>query len=199
VSPPAAANKRPDALRHIDALFCESRRNVTDWDLIERDFDDLMRVVLSVAAGKISPVTLLPAVDALPAQNFYMAFREAGRVTRTIQLPRYLSDPQLRRRTTAAANKVESYNNFSACCRFGNESRVRDNDPAKLEHQVKFSTLLANAVIFHTTLHMTDGLAAARRRGLGDQARGSGGAVAVPDHADQPVRSRWTAGRPDQG
>ena len=51
----AAAAKRPDALRHINALFGEPRRNVTDWDLFERDFDDLMRVVLSVAAGKISP------------------------------------------------------------------------------------------------------------------------------------------------
>jgi hypothetical protein len=54
VSSPAAAAKRPDARRHINALFGEPRRNVTDWDLIERDFDDLMRVVLSVAAGKIS-------------------------------------------------------------------------------------------------------------------------------------------------
>ena len=61
MSSPAAAAKRPDALRHISALFGEPRRNVTDWDLIERDFDDLMRVVLSVAAGKISPVTLVRA------------------------------------------------------------------------------------------------------------------------------------------
>ena len=67
MSSPAAAAKRPDALRHIDALFGEPRRNVTDWDLIERHFHDLMRVVLAVAAGKISSLT--PAVDALPAQQ----------------------------------------------------------------------------------------------------------------------------------
>jgi hypothetical protein len=109
VSPPSAAAKRPDALRHINALFGEPRRNVTDWDLRAR----LRRPDAGRAFGRRRedlPVTLLPAVDALPAQNFYMAFREAGRVTRTIQLPRYLSDPQLRRRTTAATNKVESYN-----------------------------------------------------------------------------------------
>jgi hypothetical protein len=83
-------------------------------------------------------VTLLPRLSTHSRRNnFYMAFREVGRVTRTIQLLWYLSDPQLRRRTTAAANKVESYNNFSAWCRFGNEGRVRDNDPAELEHQVK--------------------------------------------------------------
>jgi TnpA family transposase len=43
--------------RHIEALFGEPGRNVIDWDLIERHYDDLMRVVLSVAAGKISSVT----------------------------------------------------------------------------------------------------------------------------------------------
>ena len=31
---------------------------------------------------------------------------------------------------------------------------VRDNDPAEQEKQIKFSTLLTNAVIFHTTLDM---------------------------------------------
>ncbi|MDI6105112.1 Tn3 family transposase [Actinoplanes sp. NEAU-A12] len=141
--------------RHIEALFGEPGRNVIDWDLIERHYDDLMRVVLSVAAGKISSVTLLRRLSTYSRRNnFYKAFREVGRVIRTIQLLRYLSDPQLRRRTTAATNKVESYNNFSAWCRFGNEGRVRDNDPAEQEKHIKFSTLLTNAVIFHTTLDM---------------------------------------------
>ncbi|MDM4723505.1 transposase [Micromonospora sp. WMMA1363] len=140
---------------HIEALFGEPGRNVIDWDLIERHYDDLMRVVLSVAAGKISSVTLLRRLSTYSRRNnFYKAFREVGRVIRTIQLLRYLSDPQLRRRTTAATNKVESYNNFSAWCRFGNEGRVRDNDPAEQEKHIKFSTLLTNAVIFHTTLDM---------------------------------------------
>ena len=54
------------------------------------------------------------------SNNFYKAFREVGRVIRTVQLLRFLSDPQLRARTTAATNKAESYNNFAAWLRFGN-------------------------------------------------------------------------------
>ncbi|MGH3276614.1 MAG: Tn3 family transposase, partial [Streptosporangiaceae bacterium] len=53
---------RPSAgarYRHIDALFGEPGRNVIDWDLIENHYSDLMRVVLSIQAGKISSVTLL--------------------------------------------------------------------------------------------------------------------------------------------
>ena len=73
---------------------------------------------------------------------------------RTVQLLRYLSDPQLRRRTTAATNKVESYNKFSHWCRFGNDGVIAANNPVEQEKQVKFSTLLTNCVIFHTTLDM---------------------------------------------
>ncbi|MEU5417517.1 Tn3 family transposase [Streptomyces clavifer] len=43
----------------------------------------------------------------------YAAFREVGRVIRTIQFLRYLSDASLRRRVTAATIGVESFNRFS--------------------------------------------------------------------------------------
>jgi TnpA family transposase len=140
-----------------------------------------MRVVLSVAAGKISSVTLLRRLSTYSRRNnFYKAFREIGRVIRTIQLLRYLSDPQLRRRTTAATNKGESYHNFSAWCRFGNEGRVRDNDPPEQEKQIKFSTLLTNAVILHTTLDMMSVLR---------QLAGEGWEIKPEDLAVSPGRS----------
>jgi len=44
---------------HIDALFGESGRNVINWKLIETHWSDLMRVVLSIRAGKLSPMALL--------------------------------------------------------------------------------------------------------------------------------------------
>ena len=62
--------------------------------------------------------------------------------------------PALRARTTAATNKVESYNQFVAWCRFGNRGIIADNDPDEQEKIVKFSTLLTNCVVFHTTVDM---------------------------------------------
>jgi TnpA family transposase len=77
--------------------------------LIENHYQDVMRVVLSIAEGKISSATLLRRLSTYSRRNnFYKAFREIGRVIRTVQLLRFLSDPQLRRRTTAETNKVES-------------------------------------------------------------------------------------------
>ena len=142
--------------RHIDALFGEPGRNVIDWDLIENHYLDMMRVVLSIQEGKISSATLLRRLSTYSRHNnFYKAFRrEVGRVIRTVQLLRFLSDPQLRRRTTAETNKAESYNRFSDWCRFGNHGVIAADDPDEQEKILKFSTLLTNAVIFHTTLDM---------------------------------------------
>src|SRR5260370_20759854 len=94
--------------------------------------------------GKISSATLLRRLSTYSRRNnFYKAFREVGRVIRTVQLLRYLSDPQLRRRTTAATNKVESYNHFVSWCRFDNRGIIADNDPQAQEKISKFATLLA--------------------------------------------------------
>ncbi|MFE9814127.1 Tn3 family transposase [Streptomyces sp. NBC_00236] len=79
----------------------------------------------------------------------YTAFREVGRVIRTVQLLRYLSDAPLRRRVTAATNKVESFNRFSQWVGFGNQGVLADNDPIEQEKTMKFNALLTNAVIFH--------------------------------------------------
>ena len=101
-------------------------------------------------------MTLLRRLSAYSRRNnFYRAFREVGRVIRTVALLRYLSDPALRARTTAATNKVESHNQFVAWCRFGNRGIIAGNDPDEQEKIVKFSTLLANCVIFHAAVDMT--------------------------------------------
>jgi TnpA family transposase len=53
-------------------------------------------------------------------------------------------------------NKVEAYNGFAAWLRFGNGGVIAENDPAEQEKTIKFNSLLANCVIFHTALDMTD-------------------------------------------
>ncbi len=73
---------------------------------------------------------------------------------RTITLLRYISEPELREEITAATNKVEAYNEFSAWLRFGHDT-IERNDPAEQEKIIKFNTLLANCVISHTALDMT--------------------------------------------
>ncbi|WP_344374703.1 Tn3 family transposase [Streptomyces mauvecolor] len=142
---------------HIDALFGEPGRNVIDWDLIESQFRHLMRVAVSVREGAISSSTLLKRLRSGSKKNAtYAAFREVGRVIRTVQLLRYLSDAPLRRRVTAATNKVESFNRFSQWVGFGNRGVIADNDPVEQEKAMKFNALLTNAVIFHNALDIAE-------------------------------------------
>ena len=142
---------------HIDALFGEPGRNVIDWDLIETHFRDLMRVAISIREGKVSSATLMRRLSSNSRRNHvYQAFREVGRVIRTVQLLRFLSDAPLRRRVTAATNKVESYNGFAQWLQFGKRGVLGDNDPDEQEKLMKFNQLLANCVIFHNTLDMMD-------------------------------------------
>jgi MFS family permease len=135
---------------HIDALFGESGQNVIDFDLIESQFRHLMRVAVSVREGQLSSTLLLRRLRSGSRRNAtYTAFREVGRVIRTVQMLRYLSDPAMRRRVTAATNKVESYNGFMQWLYFGNRGIITDNDPVEQEKAMKFNALLTNAVIFH--------------------------------------------------
>jgi hypothetical protein len=82
----------------------------------------------------------------------YTAFREVGGVIRAIQLLRYLTDPQMRRRVTAATNKVGVYYGCSEWVRFGSRGVITDNDLVEQEKAVKFNALLSNCLIFHITL-----------------------------------------------
>ncbi|WP_425329373.1 Tn3 family transposase, partial [Streptomyces inhibens] len=116
-----------------------------------------MRVAISVREGAVSSTLLLRRLRAGSRKNAtYTAFREVGRVIRTVQLLRYLSDAPLRRRVSAATNKVEAFNGFSKWIGFGNGGVITDNDPVEQEKTAKFNALLTNAVIFHNALDIAE-------------------------------------------
>jgi TnpA family transposase len=150
---------RPDRERvyeHIDSLFGEPGENVIDWELIATHWRDLMRIALSIRDGRLSSTLLLRRLSSESRRNsVYRAFRELGRAICTITLLRLISEPGLRAEIDAATNKVESYNQFSDWLAFGAEQLQR-NDPEQLEKLTKTGTLLANCVIFHIALDMSD-------------------------------------------
>ena len=143
----------PDvAYEHIDALFREDVK----WDLIQTHWKDLMRVVLSIRAGKVAASTLLRRLGNDSRKNrLYHAFRALGSAVRTLFLLQYISDQELREQITASTNKVEAYNGFSKHFFFGGEGVIADNDPIEQEKAVKYNDLVANAVIFHNVVEQT--------------------------------------------
>jgi TnpA family transposase len=137
---------------HIDELFTD----VVDWSLIETHLPDMLRVVLSIRAGRISASTILRKLGTYSRKNrLYQAFQELGRVVRTVFLLRYLNDVELRRVIQAATNKSEAFNRFVQWLFFGGEGLIAENDRDRQRKLIKYNHLVANCLIFHNVSTQT--------------------------------------------
>lgn len=135
-----------DVYQHIDDLF--TKDNI-DWDLIARHLPDMLQVAQSIRAGRISPSTILRKLGTASRKNkLYYAFRELGRVVRTISLLEYISNDELRRVVQAAQNKCEGFNNFAQWVYFGSDT-IEDNVRENQLKIIKYNHLISNLLIFH--------------------------------------------------
>jgi TnpA family transposase len=146
---------RPDGeikYEHIDALFTET----IDWQLIETHWEDLMQVVISIQAGMVIPSMLLKRLGIKNRKNkLYQAFRELGRVQRTLFLLRYISEADLRRTIRAETTKIESYNDFLDWISFGGPV-IKSGDPVEQAKQIKYMKLVANAIMLQNVVDLTN-------------------------------------------
>ncbi|WP_205327077.1 Tn3 family transposase [Glycomyces sp. YM15] len=123
--------------------------------LIQTHWPDLLRTAISIREGRLSSVTLLRRLGVNSRKNrLYRAFRELGRVIRTITILQFLSEPELREQIDVMTNKVESFHNFSDWLSFGADL-IGHNDPVQQEKIVKFNELLANIVIYSNACDIT--------------------------------------------
>lgn len=155
---------RPDKsirYQHIDALFGDE----IDWDLIATHARDMIQVVLSIQAGRVMPSMLLRKLGTYNRKSLlYRAFRELGRVERTLFLLRFISSSEVRRVIRAETTKIETYNDFLDWVCFGGPV-VRSGDPVQQEKQLKYASLVANAVMLSNVADLTDVLSAMAKDG----------------------------------
>ena len=146
---------RPDyttVYQHIDRLFSKT----IDWDLIETHWLDMMQVVLSIQAGIVLPSMLLRKLGSHNRQNkLYRAFRELGRVQRTLFLLRYISEAGFRQSIRAETTKIESYNDFLDWIAFGGPV-LKSGDPVEQAKRIKYINLVANAIMLHNVVDLTN-------------------------------------------
>lgn len=137
---------------YIDPLF----KGVVNWNLISTHWHDMMRVVLSIKAGKVMPSTLLRKLGSYSRKNrLYQAFQELGKVVRTMFLLEYISNVRMRREITAITNVVEKYHHFLDWVFFGKQGAITENDPIEQEKRLKYLDLVASAVILQNTVDMS--------------------------------------------
>ncbi len=166
---------RPDSevhYTHLDGLFTDT----IDWDLIETHLPDMIRVALSIKAGKITPSTILRKLGTYRRKNkLYQAFQELGRVIRTHFLLHYLGDPELRSTIQSATNKSEAFNGFAKWAFFGGEGVITHNRRVEQRKCIKFNHLIANCLIFYNVHVISEVLEQLNQEGaeLDEQAVGA--------------------------
>jgi TnpA family transposase len=85
-------------------------------------------------AGVVMPSMLLRKLGTYNRRSrLYRAFRELGRVERTLFLLRYISDGEVRRTIRAETTKIEAYNDFLDWVSFGGPV-VKSGDPVEQEN-----------------------------------------------------------------
>ena len=97
--------------------------------------------------------------------SLYKAFSELGRVERTLFLLDLYVDPALRQQIRAETTKVESYHHFTDWIAFGGPV-LRTGDPVEQEKRIKYRDLVANAIMLHNVVDMTNVLAALQQEGV---------------------------------
>ncbi|MGF1981487.1 MAG: Tn3 family transposase [Nostoc sp. CmiSLP01] len=138
--------------KYLDPLF----KGVVNWNLIQTHWYDMMRVVLSIKAGKVMPSTLLRKLGSYSRKNrLYQAFLELGKVVRTMFLLEYISNVRMRSEINAITNIVEMYHAFLDWVFFGKEGAITENDPIEQEKRLKYLDLVASAVILQNTVDMS--------------------------------------------
>ena len=146
---------RPDSSKkftHIDRLFSDD----INWQMIETHLPDMLRVAVSIKLGKISASAILRRLGTYSRKNkLYFAFKELGKVVRTMFLLKYVGDVELRRLIHAETNKSEQFNGFAKKLFFGGEGEIAENLRHEQRKVIKYNHLIANMVILHNVVGMS--------------------------------------------
>lgn len=138
--------------KHLDSLFSD----VANWSLLEDQAPDMLRVAMSIKAGKIKASTILRKLGTNSRKNkLFQAFHELGTVLRTGFLLQYLNDEELRATIQAATNKSESFNRFAKWVAFGGEGVISTNDRDEQRKVIKYNHLVTNCLIFYNVFEMS--------------------------------------------
>ena len=84
----------------------------------------------------------------------FRAFRELGRVERTLFLLRFFSNVETRRIIRAETTKIEAHNDFLDWVSFGGPV-IKSGDPVEQEKQLKYASLIANAIMLSNVADLT--------------------------------------------
>ena len=139
-------------LGKLNSLFHQA----ADWNLINEQYDQLVRVAASLK-NRTAPahVVLQRLINSTGSDRVATALTNLGRIVKTIYILRYLSDEDLRRRVQRQLNRGESRHNLARWLFFANRGEFRTGDYEEIMNKASCLSLLSNAVLVWNTLEIT--------------------------------------------
>ena len=119
-----------------------------DLRVIAENWDEILRLAASIKAGTVAPSAILRRLAAYPRQNaLAKALKEIGRLERTLFTLDWISDPALRRRSSAGLNKGEARNALARAVFFHRLGEIRDRTFENQRYRASGLNLAVAAII----------------------------------------------------
>ena len=126
-----------------------------DLRIVGESWDEILRLASSIKAGTVPPSAILRRLAAYPRQNaLAKALKEIGRLERTLFTLDWISDPALRRRTSAGLNKGEARNALARAVFFHRLGEIRDRTFENQRYRASGLNLAAAAIILWNTVYL---------------------------------------------
>jgi TnpA family transposase len=105
-----------------------------DWDLIRRQYDELVKYATALRLGTAEPEAILRRFTRANVQHpTYRALAELGKAVKTVFLCQYLSSEQLRREIHEGLNVIENWNSANGFIFYGRGGEMATNRPEQQE------------------------------------------------------------------
>jgi len=139
---------------------------IINLKLIQTQWDQILRLALSIQQGHVTASLLLKKLGAYPRQNaLATALREVGRIERTLFTLQWLQDTDLRRRVQVGLNKGEARNALARAVFFHRLGEVRDRSFENQSHRASGLALLTAAITLWNTVYLARALDAYQKSG----------------------------------
>ena len=137
-----------------------------DTDHLRANWDEALRLAVSVGAGHVAASDVLRRLAAYPRQNgLAVTLREIGRLERTLFTLDWLRSSELRRRANAGLNKGEARNALARAVFFHRLGELRDRSFENQAYRASGLNLLVAAIILWNTRYLQAAFDTLRTRG----------------------------------
>jgi TnpA family transposase len=164
-------------------------RHHAQVDVIDAQWDDLLRIGASLKQGYVSAALLIARLQAGSRQHpLSKAMLEYGKLLRTLHALRWFTDEAFRRRIGQQLNRGEALNDLRRFIFFANRGTVRYSGHEDQTTQAHCHTLVVNLCILSTTGYLQGRDRRSTRRRARRQQRSDRQPQPRPVRNDQPLR-----------